>query len=256
MPVQLDSHDLPPDKFDKILSKIDISFRVGFQSEVDCIQNKNECTSDFFPEPVIDYMAKDFASFRRLMLDRLFAIMPDWKERNPSDLGVAIVELLAYVGDHLSYFQDAVGTEAYLGTARKRVSVKRHARLLDYFIHEGCNARAWVCFELKDKDNLPIPRKTTLLTGDQALFGNYDTTIVHGIDDFNSELTKGAEAFETMHDVILYQTHNEIEFYTWGDCECCLPKGSTRATLRGDSLIREAETLFKWKQLGSTTKCS
>src|SRR2546430_1362125 len=60
------------------------------------------------------------------------------------DLGVTLVEALAYVADHLSYYQDAVGTEAHLGTARRRVSVRRHARLVDYHLHQGCNARVWV----------------------------------------------------------------------------------------------------------------
>ena len=50
---------------------------------------------------------------------------------------VALVELLAYAGDQLSYYQDAVATEAYLGTARRRVSVRRHARLVDYPMHDG-----------------------------------------------------------------------------------------------------------------------
>ncbi len=57
-----------------------------------------------------------------LMLDRLAEMLPDWNERNPADLGIALVELMAYAADHLSYYQDAVATEAYLGTARKRVS--------------------------------------------------------------------------------------------------------------------------------------
>ena len=48
------------------------------------------------------------------MLDRMAVLAPDWSERNPADLGVALVELLAYVGDSLSYQQDAVATEAYL----------------------------------------------------------------------------------------------------------------------------------------------
>ena len=72
--------------------------------------------------------------------------MPAWQERSPADIGIALVELLAYAGDQLSYYQDAVATEAYLGTARRRVSVRRHARLLDYPMHDGCNARAWVFF--------------------------------------------------------------------------------------------------------------
>ena len=108
-------------------------------------------------------MAKDYASFRRLMLDRLAVIMPEWKERNPADMSVMLVELLAYVGDHVSYFQDAVATEAYLGTARKRVSVKRHARLMNYLMHEGCNSRAWIFIGLSE-GNSPkfVPEKTVL----------------------------------------------------------------------------------------------
>ncbi|MBY5530186.1 putative baseplate assembly protein [Rhizobium leguminosarum] len=95
-------------------------------------------------QPPIDYMAKDYESFRQLMLDRLSSTLPAWQERHAPDLGVTLVEALAYVADYLSYYQDAVATEAYLGTARQRISVRRHARLLDYFLHEGCNARAWV----------------------------------------------------------------------------------------------------------------
>ena len=69
--------------------------------------------------------------------------------RHVPDLGIALVELFAYVGDYLSYFQDAVATEAYLATARLRPSVRRHARLIDYAMHEGCNARAWVVVTIK-----------------------------------------------------------------------------------------------------------
>ena len=94
--------------------------------------------------PEINYLAKDYAGFRRLLLDHLSLWLPDWNEEHPADLGHALVEVLAYAADHLSYYQDAVATEAYLGTARLRRSVKRHVRLLDYAWHEGCNARVWV----------------------------------------------------------------------------------------------------------------
>ncbi len=70
--------------------------------------------------------------------------MPDWRERHVPDVGIMLVELLAYAGDQLSYYQDAVAAEAYLDTARQRISVRRHSRLVDYLMHEGCNARAWV----------------------------------------------------------------------------------------------------------------
>ena len=42
---------------------------------------------------------------------------------------MVLIELLAYAGDQLSYQQDAVANEAYLDSARQRVSVRRHARL-------------------------------------------------------------------------------------------------------------------------------
>ena len=119
------------------------SFKVGCPSDLDC-KPRAICPPERLPEPEIDYLAKDYASFRRLILDRLALIMPDWRERHVPDIGIALVELLAYVGDQLSYYQDAVATEAYLDTARRRISVRRHARLVDYPVHEGCNARAWV----------------------------------------------------------------------------------------------------------------
>jgi predicted phage baseplate assembly protein len=122
------------------------------------------------PAPVIDYLAKDYASFRRVMLDRMSALMPQWKERSPADLGVMLVEALAYTADQLSYQQDAVATEAYLGTARRRVSVRRHARLMDYYMSEGCNARTWVHVQVSadvvrvDPANPAIPIGTKLTT--------------------------------------------------------------------------------------------
>ena len=78
------------------------------------------------------------------MLDRLALMMPGLERAPRARSLVTLVELLAYEGDRLSYLQDAVATEAYLRTARRRISVRRHARLVDYRLHEGCNARALV----------------------------------------------------------------------------------------------------------------
>jgi hypothetical protein len=125
--------DEPPDGFDPLLTATPFAFKIECPSDFDC-HPVVACPKPVGLEPAIDYQAKDFASFRQLMLDRLAVTMPDWKERNLADLGISLVEVLAYVADHLSYFQDAVATEAYLDTARRRVSVRRHARLVDYFV--------------------------------------------------------------------------------------------------------------------------
>ena len=70
---------------------------------------------------------------------------------------MTLVELLAFAADTLSYRQDVVANEAYLNTARQRISVRRHARLVDYYLHEGCNARAFVHFKVLAQRQPAIP---------------------------------------------------------------------------------------------------
>jgi hypothetical protein len=220
-----------PAKFDPQLSSVPFSFKVDCPNDFDC-GVPDFCPPDVLPEQEIDYLAKDYDSFRRLMLDRMATTAPDWTERNPADDHVALVELLSYVGDHLSYYQDAVATESYLGTARLRVSARRHARLLDYRVHSGCNARAWVVLEV-DKaggaDGQALDSGTVLLSR-----GDKDETTVAPTDLAERLTAERPTVVETMHALTLRSAHNEISFYTWSDERCCLPKGATRGTLRDD----------------------
>ena len=226
----------PPPNFDARFASLDFSFKVECPSDFDC-QPVSVCPPESLPDaPPIDYLAKDYSSFRTLMLDRLAVTIPEWQEQNASDLGNALVEVLAYAGDHLSYYQDAVATEAYLGTARKRVSVRRHARLLDYLMHDGANARAWVHIAVTpggaaDGATLPGPSSgkagTALLTQINAPRGAYPP----GPNQRQAALNQGALVFETLHDITLRGAHNAMQFYTWGDDSCCLPQGATEATL-------------------------
>ena len=205
--------DEPPDDFDLVLSEIDFSFKVECPSDFDCRPNV-ECPPDLPAEPEIDYLAKDYSSFRRLILDRLSVVAPDWKDRSAADLQIALVEILAYIGDYLSYYQDSVSTETYLHTARQRASVRRHTRMLDYFMHDGCNSRTWVHLSCDVVEKELERENVQFRTG-----GDDDADLV----------------FAPLHDVTLRLAHNRIRFYTWGDSECCLPKGSTRATLMATS---------------------
>jgi hypothetical protein len=212
---------------DPALASIDFSFKIECPSEFDC---RDECTCqpEIADAPEIDYLARDYASFRRLMLDRLAAIVPAWQERNPADLGMALVEVLAYTADHLSYQLDAVGMESTLATARRRASATRHARMVDYRVSHGANARAWV--QIRVSGDTTIPAGTKLLT---RAPGIASATIDPDSLDYPRALASGAIVFETMDAADLCEDHNDICFYTWGDRECCLPIGATSATLRG-----------------------
>jgi hypothetical protein len=223
----------PHSAFDPRYDRVDFSFKVDCPSDLDC-KPATICPPEVKEEPEINYLAKDYASFRQLILDRLALVMPDWKERHVPDIGIALVEVLAYVGEHLSYYQDAVATEAYLDTARKRISVRRHARLVDYPMHEGCNARAWVCVDTKS-DLPPLdPKDTYFITGfNDAL---QVTGNVLAEDDLRQISSGLYEVFEPMtrQKILLYRDNSEIYFYTWGDKACCLPRGTTHATLFGE----------------------
>jgi hypothetical protein len=139
---------------------------------------------------------------------------------------VALVETLAYAGDHLSYYQDAVATEAYLGTARRRTSVRRHARLLDYPMHDGANARVWVAFEV-DGATAVLDEGTRVLGRDSEASTVVPTT------ELEDAVVSASIVFETRHKAVLTPQRSGIPFHTWGDPECCLPRGATRATLEG-----------------------
>ena len=217
-------HLQPPLGYDPVLSQIDFSFKVECPSDFDC-KKKRVCPPPARNEPEINYLAKDYSSFRQLMLDRISVLSPTWTERHAADLGITLVELLAFVGDNLSYQQDAIATEAHLGTARRRVSIRRHARLVDYLISDGCNARAWVQIQVA-ADTGPLPKGTKLFTridGQKVI-----------LPDDPRILQLAQAGFETMYDVPkLFVLHNSIPFYTWTEQRCCLPRGATNATLAG-----------------------
>ena len=186
----------------------------------------------FEHQPEIDYLAKDYASFRRLMLDQLSLLAPEWQEGSPADLGHSLVELLAYAADYLSYHQDAVATEAYLGTARLRRSIKRHARLLDYHLHEGCNARAWIHVEVSNTDAIFIPRGTRFVTHG----ADNPSQFVLAPEELNQHLLRhpASVVFESLHDARVRPEHNHFLFHTRGGLhDRYLRRGATRALLEG-----------------------
>ena len=149
-----------------------------------------------------------------------------------------MVETLAYVADHLSYRQDAIATEAYLDTARRRVSMRRHAKLVDYAMHDGCNARVWADADRQarrrrndpagsEHDAFPPVPGTLLMTRVQ------NATLVDAAMR-DAALSASPTCFETMQDLVLYSIAQPAAFYTWGDgtCSCLRRTGSDSTATR------------------------
>lgn len=216
------------------------SFKAGCPSELDC-REARPCEPEPLDEPRLDYLAKDYASFRRLLLDLAQTRNPRWQEQLPAELGTAVVELLAYKGDLLSWSQDAVATEAFLETCRLRVSAKRHARLVDYRMHDGRNAFAFAVLQAASTSPWDgvVPIGTRFLTrlqqplrGQAAPPGPAITALDETAYDQDPALRE-VLVFEATARTRILPSLNRLFVHELGDAECCLPRGSRRAFLFG-----------------------
>lgn len=220
------------DGFDPQLTQVCFSFKVECGPEFDCQQQSPPCAPDLPTPPPINYLAKDYGSFRTIMLDRLNQLLPNWGATTESDMGIALAELVAYVGDRLSYFQDAVATEAYIETARRRVSLRRHAMLVDYHVHDGCNARAWIQVTVNANPGTPVFLDRSL-TRFYTFAPGMPGSLAVGSNNEEAALIAGVQVFEPLADALLFAENAQMNFYTWGNLNCCLPQGATEATLVG-----------------------
>ena len=150
-------------------------------------------------EAALSYLARDYQGVRQALLEEIgvaLGAVPD----DAGSVEMALVEVLAYLADYHSYHQDAVATEAYLATARQRLSVVRHARLLGYRVDPGCAARVWV-HVATDAERLHLPAGTAFVTRIPGLASPLASP---------SDLTDDREVFEAMHGQILSGTRNRL----------------------------------------------
>lgn len=93
--------------------------------------------------PVIDYMARDYLGFLDAMRKLIPEKLPEWQgHTSESDFGNVMLELFAHMGDILSYYQDRVANEAYLGTAQTPRSIIEHLKLISYRLATAAPAAA------------------------------------------------------------------------------------------------------------------
>jgi Baseplate J-like protein len=242
-----------PGELDPAFSRQPFSFKAGCPSDLDCAVEP-DCPVETVAPPAIDYLAKDYASFQQLLLDLATARVPGWTERHEADLGVALVELLAYVADDLSYYQDAVANEAFLETARQRESVRRHAKLIDYPMHEGANASGFVHLTVASAGAVPAgtvvaSRITTPVTpGASAPPGP-----VIAAADADRAIAAADAVFQVVQGCRVDPRENELAIHTWGDAGCCLPTGATEVDLVGKVSLAPGDLLLLEEVRGQAT---
>jgi hypothetical protein len=198
------------------------TFKAGCPSDLDCVAPE-ECLPPLSGGPVIDYLAKDFASFRAALLDYSASAYPQWVERDEPDLGMVLLELLSAAGDDLSYLQDRIANEATLATATQRNSVIRHARLVDYEPRPATSARVLVQLDV----TTALVPQGGIVEAPQPDGGTLAFELGNGlVDPGTGELVSGTLAVDP-------RWNRGITPYLWDDSQACLPAGATEMWVTG-----------------------
>jgi hypothetical protein len=188
-----------------------LRFRLACDDRFDCSQSAAQSPPPAKLPVTIDYMSKDFASFRQALLDFIPTRLPDWTERSEADIGMMLLELFAATADNLSYLQDRVANEAFLNSATQRRSVAGHLALIGYQMDEGASAHTWLQLQVASQAALP----SDFHASNAAATG--ETQII----------------FEPLGKVTLDPALNQMAFYDWGNQNCCLPASAASASLVG-----------------------
>jgi hypothetical protein len=173
------------------------------------------------PGPAIDYLARDYESFRHTLMTAMAERVPGWQSTSEADHDQVLIDLFAAAADELSDYQDRVMSEAYLATTRKRVSLARHARLMDYHLHEGNQASTWLALEI---------------TAGQAPF-RLDTQQLVAWTGAETPLPESVFFASRQHWLPPAQRErfdplvNELRLHTWRNAQPALRAGSTSADL-------------------------
>ena len=106
----------------------------------------------------LKYRIATFSSFKRAMIEAAAAnpVLIPWTSRETDDYGIDTIELWAYLGDILTFYQERIANEAFLRTIVQRDSIMRLAALIDYQLAPGVSATAYLAF-IVDRTSPSIP---------------------------------------------------------------------------------------------------
>ena len=139
-------------------------------------------------------------------------------DTSAADVTVTLVELFAHLGDLLHYRLDRIATEAWLSTARRRASVVRHARAVDFAVQPAISAATTV--QVVVAAAAGSDPQATVQPGDTAT-------------DAAGTVTPDASCFtvEAAGPQIVRSSHAEVALYDWMEDDAVLGAGATSAVL-------------------------
>jgi hypothetical protein len=209
-------------------SRIDPFFSsIGFKFRPGCFTNDCAPALDgppLAPGPSIDYLARDYDSFRHTLMTAMAERVPGWKSASEADHDQVLIDLFAAAADELADYQDRVMGEAYLATSRRRVTLARQARLMDYHLHEGNQASTWLALEV-------VAGQPPFSLADQDVVMWTGVAPAEADAVFFASRERFLEPAERQRFDPLV---NRLRLHTWGSAQPALRAGSTGADLVPD----------------------
>ena len=114
--------------------------------------------------PSIDYTSRDFFSILQDMINLIPNTSPNWTNRDPSDFGITLLELFAYMGDILNYYVDVAANEGFITSAVQRQSVLSLATLLGYTPTDSVASTVTLTFQNSTGSDITLPALTQVAT--------------------------------------------------------------------------------------------
>ena len=220
--------------------EVDFSFKANCKSQLDCAERPHLCAEDELVDYPVNYQARDFWSIRQALLDFASERHPDWKDRLEADLGMMLAEVMSVLGDEFAYYQDRIAREAYFESATQRRSLRRHARMVDYDLHDGKGGTTWLALTVDASAPVHIisagtpvwvPPPSDLPNDRNRSPSVYE--VGHGIVQGHNGLTSPLgvaptyQRFYKSSDFKLRSGANRMPAYQWDENDTCLPVGST-----------------------------
>ncbi len=206
---------------DRYYNDVIFSFKANCPGDLDCKSKEPLCPPEDRVDFPVDYQARDFQSYRRALLDFASLRYPDWKDRLEADMGVMLVEVMSALGDELAYYQDRIAREAYLETATQRRSLRRHARLVDYEMHNGLSTSTWLDVTVKTGQTGALPAGADVWAlSDKGKRISYEVGL--RLSDAVNNVTYNVAA-----------ARNMITPHLWDEDDICLHIGSTELFVKG-----------------------
>ena len=170
----------------------------------------------------INYLSKDFDSIKSDLIDYVKRHFPsDWRDFNDASGGMALLELIAYVGDILSFNIDRQVNEAYINRA---VELKNIVSLAQNFGYKPKNQTPAVV-------NLAVSADFTNTTSAETLF----------------ILKKGATVLTNYEPVIAFETLSDVDFSNLSNRIVKTSGGTTTLSVSGVSAVAGLSKIFRYR---------